>query len=85
MDIRFPFSPAEIAKVRMVQFGILSPDEIVISLSDSLFSCLAAEKIQEKERFEICFCLDLCAEANVSSADRAQRDDGEREAEARRA
>lgn len=29
MDIRFPFSPAEIAKVRMVQFGILSPEEIV--------------------------------------------------------
>lgn len=30
MDMRFPFSPAEVAKVRMVQFGILSPDEIVI-------------------------------------------------------
>ncbi|KAK1394376.1 hypothetical protein POM88_013432 [Heracleum sosnowskyi] len=28
MDMRFPFSPAEVAKVRMVQFGILSPDEI---------------------------------------------------------
>ncbi|XP_019455346.1 PREDICTED: DNA-directed RNA polymerase II subunit 1-like isoform X3 [Lupinus angustifolius] len=28
MDIRFPFSPAEVAKVRRVQFGILSPDEI---------------------------------------------------------
>ncbi|KAM7261225.1 hypothetical protein ACFE04_026700 [Oxalis oulophora] len=28
MDIRFPFSPAEVTKVRMVQFGILSPDEI---------------------------------------------------------
>ncbi|KAJ7944104.1 DNA-directed RNA polymerase subunit [Quillaja saponaria] len=28
MDIRFPYSPAEVAKVRMVQFGILSPDEI---------------------------------------------------------
>ncbi|PNX78425.1 DNA-directed RNA polymerase ii subunit rpb1-like protein [Trifolium pratense] len=28
MDIRFPFSPAEVSKVRMVQFGILSPDEI---------------------------------------------------------
>ncbi|KAG4153661.1 hypothetical protein ERO13_D03G005300v2 [Gossypium hirsutum] len=28
MDLRFPFSPAEVAKVRMVQFGILSPDEI---------------------------------------------------------
>jgi hypothetical protein len=30
MDTRFPFSPAEVAKVHMVQFGILSPDEIVI-------------------------------------------------------
>lgn len=29
MDMRFSFSPAEVAKVRMVQFGILSPDEIV--------------------------------------------------------
>ncbi|VFR02519.1 unnamed protein product [Cuscuta campestris] len=28
MDSRFPFSPAEVAKARMVQFGILSPDEI---------------------------------------------------------
>ncbi|KAG9143347.1 hypothetical protein Leryth_022599 [Lithospermum erythrorhizon] len=28
MDTRFAFSPAEIAKVRLVQFGILSPDEI---------------------------------------------------------
>uniref|UniRef100_A0A803NGC0 DNA-directed RNA polymerase subunit n=1 Tax=Cannabis sativa TaxID=3483 RepID=A0A803NGC0_CANSA len=28
MDIRFPYSPAEVAKVRTVQFGILSPDEI---------------------------------------------------------
>ncbi|GMP87330.1 hypothetical protein CsSME_00039748 [Camellia sinensis var. sinensis] len=28
MVIRFPYSPAEVAKVRMVQFGILSPDEI---------------------------------------------------------
>ncbi|THU63645.1 hypothetical protein C4D60_Mb01t18000 [Musa balbisiana] len=28
MDTRFPFSPAEVAKVRTVQFGILSPDEI---------------------------------------------------------
>ncbi|PKU64515.1 DNA-directed RNA polymerase II subunit RPB1 [Dendrobium catenatum] len=28
MDIRFPYSPAEVAKVRCVQFGILSPDEI---------------------------------------------------------
>ncbi|OVA08877.1 RNA polymerase [Macleaya cordata] len=28
MDTRFPYSPLEVAKVRMVQFGILSPDEI---------------------------------------------------------
>lgn len=28
MDLRFPFSPAEVAKVRTVQFGIVSPDEI---------------------------------------------------------
>ncbi|WCJ32728.1 DNA-directed RNA polymerase II subunit RPB1 [Euphorbia peplus] len=28
MDMRFPFSPAEVSKVRLVQFGILSPDEI---------------------------------------------------------
>ncbi|WZZ46459.1 hypothetical protein YC2023_042718 [Brassica napus] len=28
MDTRFPFSPAEVSKVRVVQFGILSPDEI---------------------------------------------------------
>lgn len=26
--MRFPYSPAEVAKVRMVQFGIISPDEI---------------------------------------------------------
>ncbi|CAI9115645.1 OLC1v1016609C1 [Oldenlandia corymbosa var. corymbosa] len=28
MDIRFPYSPAEVVKVRRVQFGVLSPDEI---------------------------------------------------------
>uniref|UniRef100_A0A0E0KYK6 DNA-directed RNA polymerase subunit n=1 Tax=Oryza punctata TaxID=4537 RepID=A0A0E0KYK6_ORYPU len=29
MDVaRFPYSPAEVAKVKMVQFGVLSPDEI---------------------------------------------------------
>ncbi|GJN39639.1 hypothetical protein PR202_gb28770 [Eleusine coracana subsp. coracana] len=32
MDARFPYSPAEVAKVHLVQFGILSPDEIVIPL-----------------------------------------------------
>ena len=41
--MRFPYSPAEFAKVRAVQFGVLSPDEIVIflhpncSLQDSHF------------------------------------------------
>lgn len=30
MDARFPYSPAETASVRTVQFGILGPDEIVI-------------------------------------------------------
>ncbi|KAL6513541.1 DNA-directed RNA polymerase II subunit rpb1 [Orobanche gracilis] len=28
MDLRFPYSPSEVSKVRAVQFGILSPDEI---------------------------------------------------------
>ncbi|KAL6551725.1 DNA-directed RNA polymerase II subunit rpb1 [Orobanche gracilis] len=28
MDLRFPYSPLEVAEVRAVQFGILSPDEI---------------------------------------------------------
>ncbi|KAH9322486.1 hypothetical protein KI387_017125 [Taxus chinensis] len=28
MDSRFPYSPAEVAKVKVVQFGILSPNEI---------------------------------------------------------
>lgn len=39
MDIRFPYSPAEVSKVRLVQFGILSPDEIVITVF-SLFLLL---------------------------------------------
>lgn len=30
MDVRFPYSPMEVATVRCVQFGILSADEIVI-------------------------------------------------------
>uniref|UniRef100_A0A453MB29 Uncharacterized protein n=1 Tax=Aegilops tauschii subsp. strangulata TaxID=200361 RepID=A0A453MB29_AEGTS len=30
MDARFAHSPAEAAKVQLVQFGILSPDEIVM-------------------------------------------------------
>jgi len=28
MDTRFPYSPAEVSKVKIVQFGIISPDEI---------------------------------------------------------
>ncbi|KNA21792.1 hypothetical protein SOVF_040130 [Spinacia oleracea] len=28
MDTRFPYSPAEVSKVHLIQFGILSPDEI---------------------------------------------------------
>ena len=31
MDQRFAFSPADLARVKTVQFGILSPDEIVSS------------------------------------------------------
>ena len=30
MDERFPYSPAETANVELVQFGVLSPDEIVM-------------------------------------------------------
>ena len=30
MDVRFPYSPAETTKVELVQFGVLSPDEIVM-------------------------------------------------------
>jgi hypothetical protein len=33
MDVRLPHSPAEVAKVELVQFGILSPDEIVMPLA----------------------------------------------------
>jgi hypothetical protein len=40
MDARFPYSPAEVAKVELVQFGILSPDEIVIPLAPPLPSLL---------------------------------------------
>ncbi|EFJ10314.1 hypothetical protein SELMODRAFT_128226 [Selaginella moellendorffii] len=28
MDLRFPYSPAELARVKRVQFGLMSPDEI---------------------------------------------------------
>lgn len=40
MDTRFSHSPAEVAKVRMVQFGILSADEIVILFFIFLFEVL---------------------------------------------
>jgi hypothetical protein len=40
MDVRFPHSPAEVAKVELVQFGVLSPDEIVIPLVHSPPLCL---------------------------------------------
>ena len=40
MDVRFPHSPAEVAKVELVQFGVLSPDEIVMPLVRSPPLCL---------------------------------------------
>ncbi|GJU06066.1 RNA polymerase II largest subunit [Tanacetum coccineum] len=50
MDIRFSYSPAEVAKVHLVQFGILSPDEIVrFSLREkSLFCKYSMVKLQRK-------------------------------------
>jgi hypothetical protein len=36
MDQRFAYSPADLARVKCVQFGIISPDEIV-SHSEPLF------------------------------------------------
>lgn len=39
MDQRFAFSPADLARVKTVQFGIISPDEIVSSEADSQFMC----------------------------------------------
>jgi len=54
MDIRFPFSPAEVAKVRMVQFGILSPDEIVISAA--MIPPLSNSQLEMRNENEIeCF------------------------------
>jgi len=35
MDVRFPHSPAEVAKVELVQFGVLGPDEIVMPCPSS--------------------------------------------------
>lgn len=39
MDARFAHSPAETAKVQLVQFGILSPDEIVIPPPAAALPC----------------------------------------------
>jgi hypothetical protein len=35
MDVRFLHSPAEVAKVELVQFGILGPDEIIMPCPSS--------------------------------------------------
>ena len=51
------FSPAEIAKVRLVQFGILSPKEIVISLSFILFFHVWLLRKSKKKRKIWNFCL----------------------------
>lgn len=45
MDLRFPYSPAEVAKVRMVQFGILSPDEIVILYPPAQFCFILSDSV----------------------------------------
>lgn len=87
MDLRFPFSPAEVAKVRVVQFGILSPDEIVIltslnvfELSGSAIECVI-ELESGRDGFVVLWC--VFVETNVGCAYRAQRDDGERQTEDR--
>lgn len=53
MDVRFPFSPAETAKVRTVQFGILSPDEIVINFLPLGNSCRCLGFVAEPVRGEV--------------------------------
>jgi len=93
MDIRFPFSPAEVAKVRMVQFGILSPDEIVIypKLLPNFFTLfpkflewrwirvfLSSVMVLWSCWLFVCVCF---SETNVCGANWAWWDDGEREAE----
>lgn len=40
MDQRFAYSPADLARVKCVQFGIISPDEIVSHSEPLLFICL---------------------------------------------
>lgn len=87
MDLRFPFSPAEVAKVRVVQFGILSPDEIVILTSLNVlnvqFHCweCVLGVIELESVNDSCDFLVYFVEANLGRAYRAQRDDGKRQAE----
>ncbi len=40
MDQRFAYSPADLARVKCVQFGIISPDEIVSHSEPLLFICM---------------------------------------------
>ena len=49
MDERFPYSPAETTKVELVQFGVLSPDEIVMP-PRSLAPLLCLKSLFEFER-----------------------------------
>lgn len=68
MDLRFPFSPAEVAKVRLVQFGILSPDEIVIlSISCSVHYWLGFYSVSVNDAVNFVFVA-----PNVGCAYRAQ-------------
>jgi hypothetical protein len=57
MEQRFEYSPAEVARVRTVQFGVLSPDEIVsapsllLPHSDKFWiSCLSTRSNQLRWR-----------------------------------
>lgn len=65
MDTRFPYSPADVAKVRTVQFGILSPDEIVTTLD--LRYLVAKISFILMLGLWFAFCVALAA-ANVSRA-----------------
>ncbi|MED6135270.1 DNA-directed RNA polymerase II subunit rpb1 [Stylosanthes scabra] len=49
MDIRFPYSPAETAEIRTVQFGILSPDEIRRNSVVEIVHGKSSEKGKPKE------------------------------------
>jgi hypothetical protein len=46
MDQRFAFSPADLARVKTVQFGILSPDEIVSVSGESAVDDVASRMLQ---------------------------------------